>query len=86
MASPEKFAEATIVAGNYKTADGQKSEIKTTPGGTTYFEGMASELYATHYIKEINGKLYYIMLATIVPTEESLKEEFNTIADSAHAA
>jgi len=86
LASPEKFAEATIVAGNYKTADGQKSEIKTTPGGTTYFEGMASELYATHYIKEINGKLYYIMLATIVPTEESLKEEFNTIADSAHAA
>ena len=58
----------------------------TTPGGASYFEGMAEQTYATYFVKEINGKLYCIMLFTLVPTEELLKTEFITIVDAAHAA
>ncbi len=86
LASPEKFAEATIKSGNYKTAAGLDPEIKTTSGGAAYFEGMAKQLYGTHYIKDIDGKLYYIMFATLEPTDELLKSEFNDIVDAAHAA
>ena len=84
-ASPETFAKA-LIANGIKTVDGQKPEIKTTAGGVPYFEGMAEELYGTHFVKDINGTLYYIMLYTLVPTEEQLKQEFNTIVDGAHAA
>lgn len=86
LASPTQFAEATIKSSNYKTADGLDPEIKTTPGGTVYFEGMAQQLYGTHYVKEIDGKLYYILIGTIVAPEDSLKSDFNAIVDAAHAA
>lgn len=86
-ATPEQLAKATIQSGGYKDFNGQDvTEVQTTPGGAVYFEGMAEELYATHFIKEINGTLYYIMLSTIVPTDDQLKAEFVTIVDGAHAA
>ena len=84
-ASPEVFAKAMITNG-IKTSDGGTPVIMTTPGGASYFEGMAEQTYATYFVKEINGKLYCIMLFTLVPTEELLKTEFITIVDAAHAA
>lgn len=83
--STEKYIQSLLKTG-FKSADGQDvTEYKTTAGGTPYFEAKADELYAVHYIKDINGNLYYIMLSTIVPTEEQLKSEFNDIVDAAHA-
>ncbi len=86
LATPEMFAQATIKSGNYKDFNGQAPVIQKTAGGTVYFEGIAQQLYATHYIKEINRKLYYIMLSTLVPTDEQLKAEFNDIVDAAYIA
>ena len=85
VATPLKFAQL-MIAQDLKTADGLIPEIKTTDGGVPYFEAKAEELYAIHYIKDINGTLYYIMLYTLVPTDEQLIPEFNTIVDNAHAA
>ncbi len=84
-ASPEKFIKVLLTNG-FKNADGQSvTEYKTTPGGTLYFEAMAEELYASHYIKDVNGTIYYIMLSTIIPHDDQLGAEFNSIADEAHA-
>ena len=70
-------------AGKYQN---EVTEYKTTDGGVPYFEAMADELYGTHYVKEIDGKIYYIMLSTMVPADDQLKAEFNNIVDGAHAA
>ncbi len=86
LSSPENFVNILLKSG-YKTADGQDvTEYKTTDGGVPYFEAMADELYGTHYVKEIDGKVYYIMLSTMVPADDQLKAEFNNIVDGAHAA